>query len=192
MISAHSLNSSHLKLCFSSGRENIVGWIANSVKHVFNGRSIFLLRRMETLLNCNLDVLECVMPDENNQRIKNANIPIKTILLVEDDTIIAELLVQMITQETHYQVFSVPDGLEAFDLVRHVKPQLLILDYRLPTIHGIELYDRMRKTEGLEQVPAIMLSVNATLKEITQRKIMYMRKPFDIYKLLETIHRLLV
>jgi len=192
MISAHSLNSSHLKLCFSSGRENIVGWIANSVKHVFNGRSIFLLRRMETLLNCNLDVLECVMPDENNQRIKNANIPIKTILLVEDDTIIAELLVQMITQETHYQVFSVPDGLEALDLVRHVKPQLLILDYRLPTIHGIELYDRMRKTEGLEQVPAIMLSVNAPLKEITQRKIMYMRKPFDIYKLLETIHRLLV
>ncbi len=132
------------------------------------------------------------MPDENNQRIKNANIPIKTILLVEDDTIIAELLVQMITQETHYQVFSVPDGLEALDLVRHVKPQLLILDYRLPTIHGIELYDRMRKTEGLEQVPAIMLSVNAPLKEITQRKIMYMRKPFDIYKLLETIHRLLV
>jgi CheY-like chemotaxis protein len=136
--------------------------------------------------------MECVMPDENNQRIENANIPIKTILLVEDDTIIAELLVQMITQETHYQVFSVPDGLEALDLVKHVKPQLLILDYRLPTIHGIELYDRLHKIEGLEQVPAILLSVNAPLKEITQRKLMYMRKPFDIYKLLETIHRLLV
>src|SRR5712691_6913627 len=116
--------------------------------------------------------MECIIPDEINQR-NNGNTPIKTILLVEDDTIIAELLVQMITQETHYQVFSVPDGLEALDLVRHVKPQLLILDYRLPTIHGIELYDRMRKTEGLEQVPAIMLSVNAPLKEITQRKIMY-------------------
>jgi CheY-like chemotaxis protein len=132
------------------------------------------------------------MPDEINQLSENRETPIKTILLVEDDSIIAELLIQMIAQETHYQVFSVPDGLEALDLVRNVKPQLLILDYRLPTIHGIELYDRLHNTEGLEQVPTIMLSVNAPLKEINQRQIIYMRKPFDIYKLLETIHKLLV
>ena len=131
------------------------------------------------------------MPDEINQR-NNGNTPIKTILLVEDDTIIAELLVQMITQETHYQVFSVPDGLEALDLVRNIKPQLLILDYRLPTIHGIELYDRIHNTVGLERVPTIMLSVNAPLSEIKRRQIMYMRKPFDMYKLLEAINKLLV
>jgi CheY-like chemotaxis protein len=131
------------------------------------------------------------MPDEINQR-DNGNTPIKTILLVEDDTIIAELLVQMITQETHYQVFSVPDGLEALDLVRKIKPQLLILDYRLPTIHGIELYDRIHNTVGLGWVPTIMLSINAPLQEIKRRKIMYMRKPFDMYKLLEAIDKLLV
>ena len=131
------------------------------------------------------------MPDEINQR-NNGNTPIKTILLVEDDTIIAELLVQMITQETHYQVFSVPDGLEALDLVRNIKPQLLILDYRLPTIHGIELYDLIHNTVGLERVPTIMLSVNAPLSEIKRRQIMYMRKPFDMYKLLEAINKLLV
>ena len=135
--------------------------------------------------------MECMMPDEINQR-NNGNTPIKTILLVEDDTIIAELLVQMITQETHYQVFSVPDGLEALDLVRNIKPQLLILDYRLPTIHGIELYDRLHNTEGLEHVPTIMLSVNAPLQEIKRRQIMYMRKPFDMYKLLEAIDTILV
>jgi DNA-binding response OmpR family regulator len=132
------------------------------------------------------------MPDENNQRLENKTTSIKTILLVEDDSVIAELLIQMITQETHYQVFSVPDGLEALDLVRKMKPQLLILDYWLPTIHGIELYDRLHNTEGLERVPTIMLSVNAPLQEIKRRKIMYMRKPFDMYKLLETIHKLLV
>jgi CheY-like chemotaxis protein len=131
------------------------------------------------------------MPDEINQH-NNGNTPIKTILLVEDDTITAELLVQMITQETHYQVFSVPDGLEALDLVRNIKPQLLILDYRLPTIHGIELYDRIHNTVGLERVPTIMLSVNASLQEIKRRQIMYMRKPFDMYKLLEAINKLLV
>jgi CheY-like chemotaxis protein len=132
------------------------------------------------------------MPVENNQFFENTQIPTKTILLVEDDTIIAELLIQMITQETHYHVLAVPDGPEALDLVRNIKPQLFILDYWLPTIHGIELYDRLHNTEGLEQVPTIMLSVNAPLQEIKRRQIMSVRKPFDMYKLLEAIDKFLV
>jgi DNA-binding NtrC family response regulator len=135
--------------------------------------------------------MECVMPGKNNQILENTNVPVKTILLVEDDTVIAELLVQMITQETRHLIFSVPDAPEALDLVRNIKPQLLILDYWLPTIHGIELFDQLHNTEGLEQVPAIMLSVNAPLKEIRQRQIIYMRKPFDMFKLLEAIDKLL-
>jgi DNA-binding response OmpR family regulator len=132
------------------------------------------------------------MPGENNQLLENTQTPFKNILLVEDDTVIAELLVQMITQETHYRVFAVPDGPQALDLVRNIKPQLLILDYWLPTIHGIELYDRLHNTEGLEQVPTIMLSVNALLREINKRQIIYMRKPFDMFKLLDAIDKLLV
>jgi DNA-binding response OmpR family regulator len=132
------------------------------------------------------------MPGENNQLLENTQTPFKNILLVEDDTVIAELLVQMITQETLYRVFAVPDGPQALDLVRNIKPQLLILDYWLPTIHGIELYDRLHNTEGLEQVPTIMLSVNAPLREINKRQIIYMRKPFDMFKLLDAIDKLLV
>ncbi|MGZ3629184.1 MAG: response regulator [Ktedonobacteraceae bacterium] len=129
------------------------------------------------------------MSNENNQNVENIH---KTILLVEDDSIISELLIQMITQETHYKIFSVPDGLEALDLVKNIKPQLLILDYWLPFMQGIELYDRLHNTEGLEEVPAIMLSVNAPVKEINQRHMIYIKKPFDMPKLLDTIHRLIV
>jgi DNA-binding response OmpR family regulator len=131
------------------------------------------------------------MPDEQDQLFENIPVLSKTILLVEDDTTIAELLVQMISQETHYQVFTVPDGPQALDLVKNIKPQLLILDYWLPFIHGIELYDRLHNTEGLEEVPAIMLSVNAPVREINQRHMTYIKKPFDMPKLLDTIHRLI-
>lgn len=131
------------------------------------------------------------MADEHDQLFENIPIPNKSILLVEDDSTIAELLVQMITQETHYQVFAVPDGPQALDLVRNIKPELLILDYWLPTTHGIELYDRLHDIEGLEQVPTIMLSVHAPLREINRRQIVYMRKPFDMFKLLEAIDTLL-
>ncbi len=131
------------------------------------------------------------MPDEQDQLFENIPVPIKTILLVEDDTTIAELLVQMISQETHYQVFAVPDEPQALDLVKNIKPGLLILDYRLPSTHGIELHDRLHDIEGLEQVPTIMLSVHAPLREMNKRQIIYIRKPFDMFKLLEAIDSML-
>ena len=131
------------------------------------------------------------MSNENNQHLENLKKPMKTILLVEDDSIISELLIQMITQETPYNVCSAPNALVALELIKNIKPQLLILDYWLPFIQGIELYDRLHNTEGLEEVPAIMLSVNAPLREIKQRQMTYIRKPFDMPKLLDAIHRLI-
>jgi DNA-binding response OmpR family regulator len=98
----------------------------------------------------------------------------------------------MISQETHYQIFTVPDGPQALDLVKNVTPELLILDYWLPTTHGTELHDRLHDIEGLEQVPTIMLSVHAPLREMNKRDILYMRKPFDMYKLLEAIDTMLM
>jgi DNA-binding NtrC family response regulator len=139
-------------------------------------------------------VMESVMTNENNQHVEKENEenPLKTILLVEDDSIISDLLTQMITLETPYQVYSAPDALEALDLVKNIKPQLMILDYWLPFMRGIELYDRLHNTQGLEEVPAIMLSVNAPVREINQRHMTYIKKPFDMPKLLNTIHRLIV
>ena len=131
------------------------------------------------------------MPSDRNQHSENAYVSGKTILLVEDDTAITELLVQMIAWETPHQVIAVPDGPQALDLVRDIKPHLLILDYRLPTMHGIELYDQLHMTQGLEEIPTIMVSANLPKHEIKQRRITYIRKPFDMYKLLETIHKLL-
>ena len=132
-----------------------------------------------------------IMADERDQLLHNQPTPIQTILLVEDDTTISELLVRLISQETRYLIFAVYDGPQALDLVQRIKPALFILDYRLPTTHGIELYDRLHSFEGLEPVPAIMLSVSAPLYEMHVRHITFIRKPFDVYKLLEAIHNLL-
>ncbi len=133
------------------------------------------------------------MCDVRNQHAQHMNPKTKkTILLVEDDAIISELLTQMIIQETPYQIFAVSDGFEALNLVQNIQPQLLILDYWLPFMQGIEVYDILHSTEGLEEVPAIMLSVNAPVQEINKRHMTYIRKPFDMTKLLDTINRLLV
>ena len=115
----------------------------------------------------------------------------KTILIVEDDTFISEVLVLVITQETPYQPLYVPDAFQALVKMNEVKPDLFLLDYHLPRMNGIELYDRLHATQGLEHVRAIMISANLPHQEIKQREIVGIRKPFGLDDLLDTIEKIL-
>ncbi len=131
------------------------------------------------------------MVDNKVQHVYDLPVSPKIILLVEDDNEISEILVQMISQETPYRVLAVQDGPQALELVKNTQPHLLLLDYGLPTMHGIELYDRLHSIDGLETVPAIMISANVPLQEVRKRGMIFIRKPFDIDKLLGTIHSLI-
>jgi CheY-like chemotaxis protein len=115
----------------------------------------------------------------------------KTILIVEDDTFISEVLVLVIAQETPYQPVYVPDAFQALITINDVKPDLFLLDYHLPHMNGIELYDRLHVTQGLEHVRAIMISANLPQQEIKQRQIVGIRKPFGLDDLLDTIEKVL-
>ncbi len=60
-----------------------------------------------------------ITADERNQHLYNQQTPVQTILLVEDDTTISELLIGLISQETSYLIFTVPDGPQApFDMYK--------------------------------------------------------------------------
>ncbi len=120
-------------------------------------------------------------PDEN----------VKMILVVEDDAGIGSFLVQAITQETPDLALLVSDGLQALNAVANVKPSLFILDYQLPRMNGIELYDRLHTTKEMEHVPAIIISARLPRKEIEERKIVGMNKPLELDDLLKTIEKLL-
>ncbi len=116
---------------------------------------------------------------------------VKTILLVEDDENIGEVFVQAITQETSYLVILVNDSKEALKTISGVKPNLLILDYQLPYMNGIELYDQIHTTRGMEDIPAMMISARLPRQELEQRSIVGMLKPIDLDDFLQTIEHLL-
>jgi CheY-like chemotaxis protein len=117
---------------------------------------------------------------------------LKMILLVEDDSNIGEVLVQAITQETSYLATLVSDGFEALKMVDGIKPSLFILDYQLPRMNGIELYDKLHAIETLANVPAIMMSADLPDKELEKRKIHGMNKPIDLDDFLQTIDQFLL
>jgi len=117
---------------------------------------------------------------------------VKTLLIVEDDTAIGSLLVQAIQQETPYQAVLVSDGFEALKMLRTLKPDLLILDYCLPGMNGLELYDTIHSVKVLEHMPVLIVSAETTVirKEIEARHLSYLQKPFELTDLLTAIERL--
>jgi len=68
-----------------------------------------------------------------------------------------------------------------------IHPCLLLLDYRLPGINGIELYDRLQQKEGTNGVPAIMMSAMLPVVELERRGIHLLRKPMDIGNVIRMI-----
>ena len=117
--------------------------------------------------------------------------PGKTILIVEDDENIGEVLMQAIEQETPYRAVLATDGFAALNAITNIEPDLFILDYHLPHMHGLDLYDRLHTTTGLEAVPAMMISARLPQKELSTRNIVGMNKPLDLDEFLQAIDQLL-
>jgi CheY-like chemotaxis protein len=117
---------------------------------------------------------------------------VKTILLVEDDVNIGEVLLQVIAQETPYIAVLAPSGSEALQVIHNVKPNLFILDYQLPQMNGIALYDQLHASPELVNVRAIMISAHLPQKDISSRPgIFGLPKPIDLDEFLNTIEKLI-
>ena len=127
----------------------------------------------------------------NEKLLHGAENTVKTVLVVEDDAGIGMFLVQAISQETSHQAMLVTDGFQALKTVSQIKPNLFILDYHLPRMNGIELYDRLHAITELENVPAIMISARLPKQEIEKRTIIGMNKPLELDDLLHTVENLL-
>ena len=125
------------------------------------------------------------MPQQQEQR------QTRIILVVEDDEGIAAFLIETIVQETPYQFVLATHSQQALQLVQEIKPILFILNYHLPGMNGIQLYDRLHAIQELAHVPAIMVSAVLPEQEVKQRQMVGITKPFDLSLLLDTIEQLL-
>jgi len=132
------------------------------------------------------------MPGDQPDTAASNEIHIQTILLVEDDADIGEFIAQALNDETPYTILHVVDGTRALEAVASVKPDLFILDYQLPGMNGIELHDRLHALKGLEKIPTLIVSANMpSRKEMQQRQITFLKKPFDLNDLFKAIEKLL-
>lgn len=115
-----------------------------------------------------------------------------TILIVEDDPTIGILLQEVIKRNRHYQVIWASRASEALQAIKDTVPDLLLLDYFLPDMNGIELYDHLQKAIPKKHMPTIMLtaSLGSITQQLQERQIIGMSKPFHIVELTSLIEKM--
>jgi DNA-binding response OmpR family regulator len=120
--------------------------------------------------------------------------PEKTILVCDDESHILNV-VSLKLRNAGYRVLTASDGQEALDLAIQEKPDLLITDYHMPLLSGIELCRRLKQNAATMSIPAIMLTARGYHLEphdTAESGILRMlSKPFSPRHLLSTVNELL-
>ena len=116
------------------------------------------------------------------------------ILVVEDDELVANL-VRLIFEREGHKVTQIADGGEAQRMISKQKaPDIVLLDYMLPNMSGVDLLKEIRKSKTWKDVPVIFLSGRASGADVeTAMKAGasdYVTKPFGIHDLADRVNKL--
>ncbi|MCI0526171.1 MAG: response regulator, partial [Nitrospira sp.] len=115
----------------------------------------------------------------------------KTILVVDDDGNIRGLLRQELEAEG-YQVREAKDGMDALTQIKNERPDLTILDVKMPEISGFDVVAVLKSDPQTMRIPIIIVSVLEDRERGYRLGVdRYFTKPIDIEKLLEEIGILL-
>jgi len=113
------------------------------------------------------------------------------VLFIEDDTQIGELVAGQL-RELGHAVHWAQDGVEGFQTYRDTDFDLVILDLRLPSLHGLDICRRIRADDPF--IPIVMLTAKAEKRDVVRGLELgaddYITKPFSSSELVARIHAL--
>jgi len=81
----------------------------------------------------------------------------KKILVIEDEEIMIDLLQKKLTKEG-YEISIARDGEEGLEVMKEIKPNLILLDIIMPKMGGFEVMEKMNKDKDLKKIPVIVIS----------------------------------
>ena len=114
------------------------------------------------------------------------------ILVVEDNERNMKLVRELL-EATGYRAIEAATGSQALDLARERRPDLVLMDIRLPDIDGVEALSRLRADDRTASIP--VLAVTAQAMQGDRERCLaagfdgYLSKPIDVGQLLEAVSR---
>lgn len=118
----------------------------------------------------------------------------KKLVIVEDSDSIREAIVFAL-QKSGFEVKSAANGLEATAILNGEKFDMVLTDYYMPGMNGLELIRWVREKEQYKRLPVIVLTTESQRDVILQAKNAgatgWIHKPFEVEKLIQTIRRII-
>ena len=114
----------------------------------------------------------------------------KTVLIVEDNELNMKLFHDLL-EASGYDTIQTRSGLEAIDLAREHRPDLILMDIQLPEVSGLEVTKWIKEDDDLRAIPII--AVTAFAMKGDEDRIRqggceaYLSKPISVGKFIETV-----
>jgi excisionase family DNA binding protein len=119
----------------------------------------------------------------------------KRVLVVDDDEAIIEMFSELLERDGRFEVKTATTGYDAGILTESFRPDVLLLDYKLPDINGTVVCRTIRANSNYRHMQIIIISGVADPDEVAELRAAgaddFIRKPFDINVVINRIAELL-
>lgn len=132
-----------------------------------------------------------LVPDESGEKAKGKNL---TVLIIDDNELQCKVQSRILRSES-YQTVTASNGKEALQILRTLRPHVILMDVEMPDLNGLDVLRKLRKTSVFAHTPVIMIS-GVNTKNIVRDSMQagansFMVKPFDKATLLERVRKAL-
>jgi two-component system, OmpR family, alkaline phosphatase synthesis response regulator PhoP len=118
----------------------------------------------------------------------------KKILVADDESHILHV-VSLKLRNAGFTVVTACDGQEAFELAGQEKPDLMVIDYQMPHLSGLELCQKLKQSPATGRIPAVLLTARGYDLDLGVAQesgiVRILSKPFSPRQLLATVNEIL-
>ena len=115
-----------------------------------------------------------------------------TILTVDDSKVIRDL-VEAVLKEHGHEVVTANDGVEGLEATRNQQFDMILSDINMPNMTGISMVSKVRRLDGYQYIPIIMLTTESSSFKKDKAKKMgatgWLQKPFDPDRLMKAVNK---
>lgn len=118
----------------------------------------------------------------------------RRVAVVEDDEMLF-IILKYNLEAAGFRVLHVANGNDALSRIREWTPDLVVLDWLLPNLNGIEILRQLRRDGATSALPVLMLSAKAEPCDRSRASAvgadLFLTKPFSLTELMQGVQRLL-
>ena len=118
----------------------------------------------------------------------------KTILIVDDDEDIREL-VEITLEDSMYRLLTAEDGEAGLAVIHEHQPDLVILDWVMPKLNGLEVLRHLRRQSLTSGISVLLLTSESDTEHQAELRTLgifaYLQKPFSPLELIQTVQKAL-